>query len=168
MSTRFTTSFARQRTIRLLAGGIVLALLLSAFFPNLGVARMPDDPRYARWRAATSLWKPLGSGIHGDIVRALIVTSDGSLYAGGNFTAAGGVTASHIARWDGTAWHSLGSELAGGGYPIVYALAAGADGSLYGNYSGGCASWYRWRPERRTKQSQAQRLQYCLTVLTGG
>ena len=31
------------------------------------------------------------------------------LYVGGAFTRAGDVAARNIARWDGTAWHSLGS-----------------------------------------------------------
>ena len=35
------------------------------------------------------------------------LTPDGSLYAGGWFTTAGGVAANYIARWDGTTWHPL-------------------------------------------------------------
>jgi predicted phage tail protein len=32
-----------------------------------------------------------------------------SLYAGGWFTSAGGVTVNQIARWNGSAWSALGS-----------------------------------------------------------
>jgi hypothetical protein len=39
----------------------------------------------------------------------------GSLIAGGEFTTAGGVNASHIARWNGSTWATLGSGLVGGG-----------------------------------------------------
>ena len=48
-----------------------------------------------------------------DHVNALAFGPDGSLYAGGKFTTAGGVTANHIARWDGSDWHPLGSGIEG-------------------------------------------------------
>lgn len=38
---------------------------------------------------------------------------NGDLIAGGTFNLAGGVAASSIARWDGTAWHALGTGLNG-------------------------------------------------------
>ena len=62
-----------------------------------------------------------------DRVFALAVGPDGSVYAGGAFTAAGGVPASRVARWDGTAWQPLGS----GVNNTVEALAVGPDGILY-------------------------------------
>lgn len=34
------------------------------------------------------------------------------VYVGGGFTAAGGVKASRVARWDGRAWSTLGSGIA--------------------------------------------------------
>jgi len=37
----------------------------------------------------------------------------GDLIAGGTFTAIGGVSASHIARWDGVAWHAVGDGFDG-------------------------------------------------------
>ena len=52
----------------------------------------------ARWDGTA--WHPLGSGMNG-FVDALAFGPDGSLYAGGKFTTAGGVTANGIARWDG-------------------------------------------------------------------
>jgi WD40 repeat protein len=86
----------------------------------------------ARWDGAE--WHPLGSGMGGvysyQSVRALAVGPDGSLYAGGDFTTAGGIAANNIARWDGTLWHSLGSGM-GGLERYVAALAVGPDGSLY-------------------------------------
>jgi hypothetical protein len=57
-------------------------------------------------------WSPLGLGMD-DTVRALEVTgvvgSGGTLYAGGDFTTAGGGPARHIASWDGTSWSEVGS-----------------------------------------------------------
>ncbi len=57
----------------------------------------------ARWGAATSSWHPLGSGMGGSdlCVYILAMGSDGSLYAGGSFTTAGGKLSSHIALWTG-------------------------------------------------------------------
>ncbi len=37
----------------------------------------------------------------------------GNLYAGGDFTTAGGVSANHIAKWDGSAWSALGPGMNG-------------------------------------------------------
>jgi hypothetical protein len=46
-------------------------------------------------------------------VSALIVFNS-ELIAGGEFTAVGGVSANHIARWDGTQWQPLGQGVYGG------------------------------------------------------
>jgi Immunoglobulin I-set domain len=72
-------------------------------------------------------WGPLGSGTD-DIVITLTVFDDGSgpsLYAGGRFTTAGGVSANNIAKWDGSSWSSLGMGTDG----IVWAMVVFDDGS---------------------------------------
>ena len=51
-----------------------------------------------------------GSGMN-NTVYALAVDASGNLYAGGNFTTAGGVTANYIAKWNGTSWSALGSGM---------------------------------------------------------
>ena len=51
-----------------------------------------------------------------------------AVYAGGQFSSAGGVTAKNIARWDGTTWAPLGTGAENGG--VVYSMAV-ADGVLY-------------------------------------
>jgi hypothetical protein len=72
-------------------------------------------------------------------VAALAVYDDGdgaALYAGGDFTSAGGATAVHLARWDGVAWTALpGGDLDG----PVRVLAVHDDGSSTGSalYVGG-------------------------------
>jgi hypothetical protein len=53
----------------------------------------------------------MGSGMTGAFyttVNALAISGT-NLYAGGNFTAAGGVPVNYIAQWDGSAWSPLGS-----------------------------------------------------------
>jgi hypothetical protein len=86
----------------------------------------------ARWDG--SQWHALGRGVGGmeyPSVHALAVGPDGSLYAGGTFSTAGGVAANLIARWDGAQWHPLGSGIAGYNMPLVDALAFGPVGLLY-------------------------------------
>ncbi|MBX7206724.1 MAG: hypothetical protein K1X78_00315 [Verrucomicrobiaceae bacterium] len=82
----------------------------------------------ARWNGTA--WSPLGSGLSGSPynthVDALAV-KDGDLYAGGEFTAAGGVTVNNIARWNGSAWSALGS----GVDAWVSSLAVTGSGNLY-------------------------------------
>src|SRR5688572_15469210 len=62
---------------------------------------------------------------------AFAVYDDGAgpaLYAGGDFSSAGGVAASRIAKWNGSSWSALGSGLGGLG-SSVRALAVWDDGS---------------------------------------
>ena len=84
----------------------------------------------------------LGAGMNG-VVRAL-ATSDGILYAGGDFTTAGGVAATGIAQWDGTNWAPVGSGLSGTS-PVVYTLAASGSNLYVGGSftnAGGLAANY--------------------------
>jgi hypothetical protein len=66
--------------------------------------------RIARWNGKR--WSELGLGLS-NWVRTLAVHDDGSgrgtrLYAGGDFTTAGGTPAIRMAQWDGRAWSPLG------------------------------------------------------------
>ena len=58
---------------------------------------------------------------------ALDISSSGDVYVGGRFTMAGGVPASHVARWDGVAWHPLESGVNGD----VEALTVASSGDVY-------------------------------------
>ena len=91
----------------------------------------------AKWDGSS--WSALGSGMDA-LVRALTVFDDGTgggpaLYAGGDFSTAGGVIANHIARWDGSSWSALGSGMDA----LVNALTVFDDGSGSGPalYAGG-------------------------------
>jgi hypothetical protein len=92
----------------------------------------------AKWNGTS--WSALEGGVSGGLslpfISALAVFDDGSgeaLYASGAFTAAGGVAADFIARWDGTGWSALGSGIPGG----AYALTVFDDGSGDALYAGG-------------------------------
>ena len=86
----------------------------------------------ARWDGAS--WSPVGGGLppFGGEVRALVVHDDGSgeaMYAAGNFTSVGGVSAMRVAKWNGQSWSALGIGLP---YPTtgyVSALASYHDAS---------------------------------------
>lgn len=62
--------------------------------------------RISKWNG--SGWSE--PGVMDALVRSLAV-SDGDLYAGGEFSYAGAVAASRIAKWDGRKWSSLGSGM---------------------------------------------------------
>ena len=64
--------------------------------------------RIAKWNGTN--WSAVGSGPNGQLVSALHVFDDGSgpaLYVGGTFSSVGGVSASNIARWNGSSWSAL-------------------------------------------------------------
>lgn len=63
-----------------------------------------DVGSIARWTG--NLWVPVGEGVDGDIESMTVFNGD--LVVGGQFTSAGGVPASNLAAWDGTAWHAMG------------------------------------------------------------
>ncbi|MFS8499782.1 MAG: YCF48-related protein, partial [Micromonosporaceae bacterium] len=79
------------------------------------------------WRWDGQRWSSLGGPA--GTVNTLTVVGD-TLYAGGSFTSAGGAPASFVARWDGTAWHPLGS----GTDLHVFATAARGDGLVAGGF----------------------------------
>ncbi len=88
------------------------ALYAGGFFTLAGGS---SASRLARWDGKT--WQDVGGGLTGPgaaSVRALLVIDDGdhdSLIVGGNFIQAGKTAVKNVARWDGTAWSSLGDGL---------------------------------------------------------
>ncbi len=76
----------------------------------------------ARW--SQGAWQTMGLGMNGN-VHALALYN-GSIYAGGTFTTAGGTSAFRLARWTGTSWQPVG----GGAGGTVLALAV-FDNKLY-------------------------------------
>lgn len=95
----------------------------------------------AKWDGRT--WREvegsLGEGINGR-VDCMHVHTDGSgtaLYVGGQFDRAGGVSASNIARWDGSEWSRLGGGTGAGVDSAVFALESYDDGGGTVLYVGG-------------------------------
>jgi PKD repeat protein len=78
------------------------------------------------WATGPGGWDHLGTGATAALgglngrVDALYAATPTALYAGGVFTSAGGDTsAASIARWDGTAWHSIGAPPLTGGVDAI-------------------------------------------------
>ncbi len=119
-------------TVSALAIGLNGTLYAGGIFTTAGGVTVN---RIAQWNG--SVWSTLGStGFDGatDAISALAIALDGTLYAGGIFTDASGVSASNIAQWNGVTWNPLGSGTNALGN--VFSLAVGQDGMLYagGNF----------------------------------
>lgn len=65
--------------------------------------------------ANTQTWVGLNTGTNGWATALKEDTTNNILYTAGNFTQAGGGTASHISKWNGTNWTAIGS---GTDYPV--------------------------------------------------
>jgi trimeric autotransporter adhesin len=76
-----------------------------------GAGGLPAN-RVAKWNGTA--WAPLGGGVDGS-VRSLathvLASGQPVLVAGGDFTHADGLPASHIAAWNGAVWAPLGAGL---------------------------------------------------------
>jgi hypothetical protein len=92
----------------------------------------------AKWNGTnwSSLGAGTGNGLNGTLaVNALAVTSTGDLYAGGNFSRAGGRVSNRIAKWNGTAWSPIGTGNGVGTGDLVNdavkAVAVAGNGEVY-------------------------------------
>ncbi len=83
-----------------------------------------------KWNGSS--WVTVGAAAAGGDISAIATDNSGNVYVGGAFTAINGVPANHVAKWDGQAWHALGTGTAD---PIhggaVLALAVDHRGYLY-------------------------------------
>ncbi len=86
----------------------------------------------ARWDGTN--WTALGSGVSGgnpfsDVARLAVF--NGSVYASGSFTSAGGVPAAGLAAWNGSSWSALGSGVNG---TAVCVFSTGTNVLVGGNF----------------------------------
>jgi len=115
------------------------ALYAGGWFTNAGEV---EAACIAKWNGTA--WSALGSGVN-QRVRALTAYDDGTgrgpvLYAGGDFTIAGGKPVSRLAKWDGTDWSSPGGGVhSGTSSSTVYAFVAVTEepGAIPALYVGG-------------------------------
>lgn len=85
-------------------------------FKAAGIAGAGDE----RWRSGFG-----PQGLNG-VVNA-VATNGSDVYVGGDFTTAGSISASRVAKWNGSSWSSLGTGI----NSSVLALAVDGNGSLY-------------------------------------
>jgi hypothetical protein len=86
----------------------------------------------------------MGIGISGPSVGeapyvGALAVSGNNVYAGGYFTAAGGVAANNIAQWDGSSWSALGSGIGNANYGVAALAASGSD--VYAGAEFGVSKW---------------------------
>lgn len=97
---------------------LIATLFATTFLsPALPVQAAPAQPTNGAWDERFG-----AVGVEGEVT-ALALAPNGVVYAGGEFTKAGGVAARHIARWDGRSWQPLGEGIDG----EVYAIAVDGD-----------------------------------------
>lgn len=94
------------------------ALFVAGFFTTAGGQPAAS---IARWDA--SGWSAAGDA-NNEVITVATLDPDGTgpqplaLHAGGWFTGIGGISASRVARWDGTAWSPIGAGLSGP-FPVI-------------------------------------------------
>lgn len=81
----------------------------------------------AKFTAATSTWSALSTGLTGGGATGLVATilPNGDLIIGGDFTAAGGVSATYIVRYNGKGFFPLGRGVNGPVYSLSYNKGSG-------------------------------------------
>ncbi len=125
---------------------------------NFSIPGQANANAVAKWNGSS--WSSLGSGLagagtdgKGPYVTAMAFDAAGNLYVAGDFSIAGGVNATNIAKWNGSSWSTAGSGING----IVSSLSQDTQGNIYagGNFTtagnvsaSGVAKWNgnSWAP----------------------
>lgn len=87
-------------------------------------------------RRVGNAWQPLGAGVgrygyQPPLVACVRTLANGDVVLGGQFPTAGGIASPGLARWNGTAWSSLGTGLGRvGNDPAVHAMRVEPSGDL--------------------------------------
>ena len=87
----------QRSSLRLMIAAVILMVTV---FLTAGCSDNPTESE-GTWQ-----WQALGTGTNGFV--AAVQVFNGRLYAGGEFTQAGGVAANYIAVWNDTVWAPLG------------------------------------------------------------
>jgi hypothetical protein len=101
------------------------------------ISNVEHTKNVAKWNKNTKVWGSVGQGVSDGAVNAIAIDSYGNVYVGGYFTSAVNTDGSSveytnsIAKWNGTAWESLGQGISQDfGNSSIYAIAI-ADTNIY-------------------------------------
>ncbi len=125
---------------------------LYAAFYNTDPGGIAGYSFVARWDGTA--WTGLGSpsapwpGGADETIWDIDVAPNGDVYAVGEFTSFDGVPANHVARWDGTRWHALGTGISSGDDDLKVVIAPTGEVYVGGSFRsaggvavGGLARW---------------------------
>lgn len=141
----FGGSFPRVYALATHDDGTGPALYVGGRFTSAGASNLLVN-HIAKWNGTQ--WSALGSGMGGvtapyvralasateridEVVHPLSSPSGPMLFAGGQFTASGGVTTNRLARWNGTSWSSLDGSMSSGYVPALHVHRSRDAGGLY-------------------------------------
>jgi hypothetical protein len=118
-----------QSTVLSMAEGLNGNIYLGGTFTNLG--GVGGTVLIGRWDGSNFF--PLGGGITGTKVNAIVIGPDGRVYAGGVFTKAGSTLVNNIAVYDPNtdSWAAMGTGVTAGVANPVFGMAIGPDGNIY-------------------------------------
>ena len=102
-------------------------LIVAGEFNSIGNPSIAAN-NIAAWNGSS--WSTLGSGVNNKVYA--LAVHNGILYAGGNFTLAGGNPVRKIASWNGTSWSDLPHGGINGSVDHVEALLSSAWGLVVG------------------------------------
>src|SRR5262245_32553912 len=106
--TLMTTNSSMKRIINHALAALA-ALMIGVSHFNLNAATFSDD----NWISIGNIRKDAPLPVVSGGVGAVATDSSGNLYVGGDFTIAGGVPATNIAKWNGSMWSALGLGMNG-------------------------------------------------------
>ncbi len=90
----------------------------------------------AKWDGGS--WSEVGGGVSGTVENSGYVAAIGvigsEVYVGGQFSSAGGVSASNIAKWNGSSWSALGGGVSIPDFSSVTAIAVIGNEVYVGGY----------------------------------
>lgn len=152
----------------------VNSLLIGGDFTRAGTTNgMNRIARYTNFPNTGGTWETFSGGMNGRV--NTLVSGDGAIYAGGDFTQAGGNAAFHLSRWTGSNWTNQSFFKYGSSWEIKTglpvrlgegsAIASNDDGILYAIAGGNSTDFYRYTV---SSNSWTQRASLPTAVGAGG
>lgn len=106
-------------------------IYLGAYGVAFGEDFSSADLDLGRWNISAGAWEPGMGDAAGNL--NVMTVQDGMLYVGGNYSTIGGTSAQAIAKWDGSNWSAVFSDITGSisGPPTIRAITFALNGDMY-------------------------------------